>query len=119
MTKGFMFASSMKRILFFFLLILVIPKIMVLTSGCAQIIAPTGGPRDTLPPKLVSANPKMSATNFTGNRITLYFDEYVHIEDLQQNLLVSPSPKNNPYIDYKPVSYTHLRAHETRHDLVC
>src|SRR5450759_4886045 len=109
----------MKKALYFFLLILVIPKIVILTSGCAQIIAPTGGPRDTLPPKLVSANPKMKATNFTGNRITLYFDEYVHIEDLQQNLLLSPTPKNNPYIDYKlrsvtirPVSYTHLRAHE-------
>src|SRR5450756_2913247 len=23
------------------------------------------------------------------------------------------------YDDYGPVSYTHLRAHETRHDLVC
>ena len=22
-------------------------------------------------------------------------------------------------IDHEPVSYTHLRAHETRHDLVC
>src|SRR5450756_2885546 len=22
-------------------------------------------------------------------------------------------------VDYRPVSYTHLRAHETRHDLVC
>src|SRR5450759_513445 len=24
-----------------------------------------------------------------------------------------------PHICYPPVSYTHLRAHETRHDLVC
>ena len=102
----------MKKALYFFLLILVIPKIVVLTSGCAQIIAPTGGPRDTLPPKLVSANPKMKATNFTGNRITLYFDEYVHIEDLQQNLLVSPTPKNNPYIDYKLRSVT-IRLRDT------
>src|SRR5450759_1427492 len=23
------------------------------------------------------------------------------------------------YVGYEPVSYTHLRAHETRHDLVC
>ena len=74
---------------------------MVLTSGCAQIIAPTGGPRDTLPPKLVSASPKINAINFTGNRINLYFDEYVHLEDIQQNLLVSPTPKYNPYIDSK------------------
>ena len=74
---------------------------LVLTSGCAQIIAPTGGARDSLPPKLINANPKNGATNFRGNHITLYFDEYVHTEDVQQNLLVSPSPKKDPYIDYK------------------
>ncbi len=102
----------MKRILYFFLLILLIPKIAVLTSGCAQIIAPTGGPRDTLPPKLLSANPKMEAINFTGNRINLYFDEYVHLEDIQQNLLVSPTPKYNPYIDSKLKSVT-IRLRDT------
>ncbi len=102
----------MKRILFFFLIVLLLPKIMVLTSGCAQIVAPTGGARDTLPPTLVSANPKQPAINFTGNRINLYFDEYVQIQELQQNLLVSPTPKNNPYIDYKLKSVT-IRLRDT------
>lgn len=91
----------MKRILYLILLIIIILKVTVLISGCAQIIAPTGGPRDSLPPKLISANPALNATNFTGNRIILNFDEYVQIQDLQQNLLVSPTPKNTPYIDYK------------------
>ncbi len=102
----------MKKILYFLLLILLIPKIVVLTSGCAQIVAPTGGPRDTLPPRLVSANPKQNATNFTGNRINLYFDEYVQIQELLQNLLVSPTPKNNPYIDYKLKSVS-IRLRDT------
>jgi uncharacterized protein (DUF2141 family) len=102
----------MKRLLFFLLSILLIPKIIVLTSGCAQIMAPTGGPRDTLPPVLVSTNPKQPATNFTGNRINLYFDEYVEIRDIQQNLLVSPAPKFNPYIDSKLKSVT-IRLRDT------
>ncbi len=85
---------------------------MVLTSGCAQIVAPTGGPRDTLPPRLVSSNPTQKATNFTGNRINLYFDEYVQIQELLQNLLVSPTPKNNPYIDYKLKSVS-IRLRDT------
>lgn len=85
---------------------------MVLLSGCAQIIAPTGGVRDTIPPTLVSTNPKQPAINFAGNRINLYFDEYVHIQDLQQNLLVSPTPKYNPYIDYKLRSVT-IRLRDT------
>lgn len=91
----------MKKILYFFLLILLVPKIVVLLSGCAQIMAPTGGPRDTIPPILVSSNPKLPAINFTGNRVNLYFDEYVQLQELQQNLLVSPTPKVNPYIDAK------------------
>lgn len=102
----------MKKIFSFFLLILLLPKIAVLTTGCAQIISPTGGPRDTLPPKLVTANPKMEATNFTGNHINLYFDEYVQLQDLQQNLLVSPTPKNNPYIDAKLKTIT-IRLRDT------
>ena len=91
----------MKRLFHFFLLILVIPTIVVLTSGCGQIMTPTGGPRDSLPPKLISATPPPGTTNFKGNRITLTFNEYVRIEELQKNLLVSPTPKNNPYIDFK------------------
>jgi hypothetical protein len=65
-----------------------------------------------LPPKLVSTNPTQPATNFTGNRINLYFDEYVQIQELLQNLLVSPTPKNNPYIDYKLKSVT-IRLRDT------
>jgi len=102
----------MKRVLFFILLIIVLPKIMVLTSGCAQIVAPSGGARDTLPPKIVSTNPKQPAINFTGNRINIYFDEYVQIQDLQQNLLVSPTPIRNPYIDFKLRSVT-IRLRDT------
>ena len=89
-----------------------IPKILILTSGCAQIIAPTGGLRDSLPPRLVTTNPKQPATNFTGNKINLYFDEYVQIQELLQNLLVSPTPKLNPYIDFKLRSVT-IRLRDT------
>ncbi|MEO6327426.1 MAG: Ig-like domain-containing domain, partial [Ginsengibacter sp.] len=91
----------MKRLLFFFFLILLIPKILVLTTGCAQIISPTGGKRDSIPPVLIEARPQLRATNFTGNRITLNFDEYILLDQLRENLLVSPTPKNDPYVDFK------------------
>src|SRR5215217_5077505 len=41
------FQTSMKRLLFFFLSVVFIPKFLVLISGCAQIISPTGGKRDS------------------------------------------------------------------------
>lgn len=70
-------------------------------SGCANIIPPGGGPRDSLPPKLVIALPKDSATNVHTKNFMLSFDEYVTIQGIQENLIVSPTVKNTPIIDYK------------------
>ena len=75
--------------------------ISITGSGCAQIGSPTGGPRDSIPPELVSAIPELLTTNFTGNKIILNFNEYVDVQDVQNNLLVSPLPKINPTIDFK------------------
>jgi hypothetical protein len=67
-------------------------------AGCAQIGAPTGGPRDTLAPTLVKANPENKKTNFNYNKIVLDFNEYIELQDLSANLSISPLPKLNPLI---------------------
>lgn len=67
-------------------------------TGCANIIPPTGGPKDTLPPKLVMAVPKDSMLDFNSKKVVLTFDEYVDVKDLQKNLIVSPIPKVTPNI---------------------
>ena len=71
---------------------------LTLSSGCAQIGYPTGGVTDSAAPVLQRASPPNLALNFTGNRVTLVFDEYIEVKDLQSNLLVSPLPKINPTI---------------------
>lgn len=73
----------------------------VMSSGCAQVGAPTGGPRDTIPPVLLKSNPPDSTLHFTGNKIVFTFDEYVQLINAQQNLLVNPTPRINPNVDYK------------------
>jgi uncharacterized protein (DUF2141 family) len=75
--------------------------ISVSVTGCAQIGYPNGGARDTIPPELVLAVPAERNTNFSGNKITLTFNEYIDIRDIQTNLLVSPYPKRNPEISNK------------------
>ena len=70
-------------------------------SGCANIIPPTGGPRDTIPPYLVSSLPRDSAKRFTEKKIVLNFDEYIDGKDLHTELLVNPVPKIEPIIDAK------------------
>src|SRR5688572_12313111 len=94
----------MKRILLFILIILLILKIAVLTTGCANIIPPTGGPRDSLPPLLVKVTPLDSSRNFSDKTITFTFDEF--IEDVQQqnplaNVMISPNPDTFPLFESK------------------
>lgn len=68
----------------------------VLLVSCGQQVAPTGGAKDSIPPKLVLAVPEMNAKNFKSDRITLYFDEYVTLESPFEKITYSPIPKLNP-----------------------
>jgi len=76
--------------------------------GCAQIGAPTGGPRDTTAPILVKALPANFSTNIESKKITLSFDEYIELQELSNNLIISPLPKSSPQIqsNLKNISIT-------------
>ncbi len=91
--------TMIKRGIFFIGIAFACQFCSLLITGCAQIGSPTGGPKDTSAPVLIKAIPSNNQTNFIGNKITLNFDEYVDLQDIQSNLLVSPSPKNNPSIN--------------------
>lgn len=58
--------------------------------SCANIVPPGGGPRDTIPPELLKAEPRDSSVNFRGKTITLTFDEYIDIKDQRNNVLFTP-----------------------------
>lgn len=70
-------------------------------SGCANMIPPTGGPRDSIAPILVSAAPRDSTRNFDRNRITFEFNEFVELDNIMENLVVSPVPKVMPVVESK------------------
>ena len=76
-------------------------KLELFTVGCANMIPPTGGPRDSLPPRLVSVRPGDSTRNFNAKRITFEFNEYVQVENAIQNLLVSPTTTISPQVEPK------------------
>ncbi len=67
-------------------------------SGCANPIPPSGGPRDTIPPVLLSISPGDSSTLFQEKAITLTFDEFVEIQNPSE-IMVSPSPASPPEIN--------------------
>ena len=83
-----------QRILSFFFLVAVV----LATLQCARRGSPTGGPKDTTPPVLIKAEPENLTTEFKAKKIKLYFDEYIKLEDVQNQLIVSPPLKYNPEV---------------------
>ena len=62
-------------------------------SSCASTkAAPSGGPKDTIPPVVLAMNPAENATGFPveGGVITITFDEYVQVKDANKNIFLSP-----------------------------
>jgi len=65
---------------------------------CARRGTPTGGAKDEDGPVLVKAEPENMTVNFKNEKIRLYFDEYIKLEKLQEQLIVSPPLKYLPEI---------------------
>jgi hypothetical protein len=80
-----------KHIIFVFAVIL-------LTSNCARKGRPNGGLKDSLAPVMVIANPPYKSINFNSKKIKLSFDEYVTLDKLNQQLVISPPLKYAPTI---------------------
>lgn len=59
---------------------------------------PQGGPKDEIPPKLVRSKPAANTVNFTGKSIELEFDEYLQVQDIFKNIVISPPQKKAPVI---------------------
>jgi len=76
---------------------------LAIISGCAKRGNPTGGPLDSLPPVLVNANPKLNSTNFDSEEIRLTFDEFVKLDKVQDQLIISPPLDKSAY-EIKPLT---------------
>ena len=76
---------------------------LAIISGCAKRGSPTGGPIDSLPPVLVNANPKLNSTNFDSEEIRLTFDEFVKLDKVQDQLIISPPVEKSAY-EIKPLT---------------
>ena len=70
-------------------------------SRCASMMTPTGGPRDSLPPVIVTMIPDNFMTNrptTNHGKIYIEFDEFVQIKDQQKEFFTSPQMKKKPTI---------------------
>ena len=66
---------------------------VIFLCSCANIVAPTGGPKDMNPPQLLEINPVNKIKNFDRRDVTFIFDELIQIND-KKNVFFSPYLKD-------------------------
>ena len=76
---------------------------LVLFTNCAKRGTITGGPKDTLPPVILYSNPENFSTSFDAKEIRIDFDEYVKLNKVNQQLIISPPMETQP--DISPMGY--------------
>ncbi len=64
--------------------------IVALIYSCAQIGRPDGGPKDAIPPEFVSSNPPNFSTYFDKEEIRIQFNEFIKLQNAQQQIIFSP-----------------------------
>jgi hypothetical protein len=68
----------------------------ILFSTCAKIGTPFGGPKDETPPVVMKTTPPDKSTDFIPQKkIVITFDEYIQLENIFQEMIVSPPLDGN------------------------
>ncbi len=81
----------MKKLLYIFCIACVV-------VGCARMGSPDGGWYDDDPPVVIGSNPVDQSTNVSAKKITIYFDEFIKLEDATNKVIVSPPQLEMPEI---------------------
>ena len=71
---------------------------ILLAVGCARMGTPDGGWYDDTPPYVVDSSPDDKATGVKSKRVTIYFNEFIKLEDAQSKVIVSPPQLEQPDI---------------------
>lgn len=70
--------------------IIIVFLFILFVISCANIVSPSGGPRDNIPPMVKSSEPANYAVNFKDKKIKITFNEYVSLKDQAGQVVVSP-----------------------------
>ena len=69
--------------------------------GCANQRALQGGDKDGTAPVLVGVVPASLSTNFNSRTIVFEFDEYIQLNNIYDELIISPPLQTKPIIKVK------------------
>ncbi|HUH19880.1 Ig-like domain-containing domain [Albibacterium sp.] len=73
-------------------------------TGCASMQQPTGGPKDSIPPKIVKETPANLTKNFASPEIEIEFNEYVKLNNQFTEFSISPDVDVTPELRIKKKS---------------
>jgi len=86
------FLKSYKKLAF----ILALPILALIVKSCASPGPLTGGEKDIDPPIFMASDPPLFSRNTKPRKIFLEFDEFLVLEELTNNLLISPPLNEDP-----------------------
>ena len=81
----------MKKLFYFLSLLFIV--------ACARMGQPDGGWYDDDPPRVIGSSPADRGTNVKTQKVTIYFDEFIKIEDATNKVIVSPPQLEMPEIN--------------------
>ncbi len=70
-------------------------------AGCARMGSPDGGWYDEKPPVVMHTSPSNGAVGVNQKRVTIYFDEFVTLDNATENVIFSPPQTEQPDIKVK------------------
>jgi len=70
----------------------------LLFVACARMGSPDGGWFDDDPPRVIGSEPADQSTNVRANKITIFFNEFIKLEDATNKVIVSPPQLEVPEI---------------------
>ena len=70
----------------------------LLLVACARMGQPDGGWYDDDPPKVLGATPEDKATRVKAQKVTIFFDEYIKLQDATSKVIISPPQLETPEI---------------------
>lgn len=76
-------------------------SLLFFSVSCANKVSPSGGPQDKTPPESTSANPPNYTVNFKSKEVSISFNEFIQLNDIQKQLVVSPLIEPAPEISVK------------------
>lgn len=77
---------------------LLLLSVLLILASCARMGNPDGGWYDDTPPRIIGTYPKEKAVNVKENKFTIYFDEFIKLEDATNKVIVSPPQLEMPEI---------------------